>query len=80
MDLKKKMKHQELKDLMVKKQGNGHHELALEIGSEALQILEEWQIYWDMGCSSLKLGTIETCDQNQGCWWSSEFIGFQESH
>ena len=59
MDLKKAIKHQELKDLMVKKQGNGHHELALEIGLEALQISEEWQIYRDMGCSSLKLGNFE---------------------
>ena len=59
MDLKKAIKHQELKDLMEKKQQKGHHELALEIGLEALQISEEWQIYRDMGCSSLKLGRFE---------------------
>jgi tetratricopeptide (TPR) repeat protein len=59
MDLKKAIKHQELKDLMVKKQRNGHHELALEIGLEALKISEEWQIYRDMGCSSLKLGKFK---------------------
>ena len=59
MDLKKAIKHQELKDLMAKKQQKGHHELALEIGLEALQISEEWQIYRDMGCSSLKLGRFE---------------------
>ena len=58
-DLKKAIKHQKLKNLMVKKQRNGHHELALEIGLEALQISEEWQIYRDMGCSSLKLGKFE---------------------
>ena len=62
MDLKKAIKHQELKDLMVKKQRNCHHELALEIGLEALQISEEWQIYRDMGCSSLKLGKFEDQD------------------
>ena len=62
MDLKKAIKHQELKDLMEKKQQKGHHELALEIGLEALQISEEWQIYRDMGCSSLKLGKFEDQD------------------
>ena len=45
MDLKKAIEQQELKDLMVKKQRNSHRELALEIGLEALQISEEWQIY-----------------------------------
>ena len=59
MDLKKAIKLQELKDLMAKKQQKGHHELALEIGLEALQISEEWQIYRDLGCSSLKLGRFE---------------------
>ena len=59
MDLKKAIKHQELKDLMAKKQQKGHHDLALELGLEALQISEEWQIYRDMGFSSLKLGNFE---------------------
>ena len=55
MDLKKAIKHQELKDLMVKKLTNGNHELVLDIGLQALKISEDWQIYRDMGCSSLRL-------------------------
>ena len=55
MDLKDTIKLQELKDLMVKKLTNGDPELVLDIGLQALKISEDWQIYRDMGCSSLRL-------------------------
>ena len=55
MDLKEAIKLKELKDLMVKKLTNGNHELVLDIGLQALKISEDWQIYRDMGCSSLRL-------------------------
>ena len=55
MDLKQAIKLQELKDLMVKNLIHGNHELVLDIGLHALKISEDWQIYRDMGCSSLRL-------------------------
>ena len=55
MDLKEAIKFQELKDLMVKNLRNGNHELVLDIGLQALKISEDWQIYRDMGYSSLGL-------------------------
>ena len=59
MDLKDTIKLQELKDLMVKKLTNGDPELVLDIGLQALKISEDWQIYRDMGRSSLALKKYE---------------------
>ena len=55
MDLKEAIKLQELKDLMVKDLKNGNREIVLDIGLQALKISEDWQIYRDMGRSSLEL-------------------------
>lgn len=55
MDLKEAVKFQNLKDLMLKKQRCGNHELVLDIGLKALKISEDWIIYRVMGCSSFQL-------------------------
>ena len=93
MDLKEAIKLKELKDLMVKNLIHGNHELVLDIGLQALKISEDWQIYRDMGCSSLRLKKYKDAinffkqqlklvakikDVGRRC--SSAIMGLHESH